>query len=78
MMAKMTPFASLVIEETTCLKWFETFMRRRCEASCCVHRVIPTKFVNRVELEQQTYADSNIVTNLPLIVQKDFGPSGIA
>ena len=28
--------------------------------SCCVHRVIPTKSVIRVELEHQTYADSDI------------------
>ena len=40
--------------------------------SCCVRRVIPTKSAIRVELEQQMYADSNIVTNLPLIVQKGF------
>jgi len=31
------------------------------EASCCVHRVIPTKSIIRIELEQQTYADSNII-----------------
>ena len=43
------------------------------ESSCCVHRVIPTKSAIRVELEQQMYADSNvIVTDLPLNVQKGF------
>ena len=31
------------------------------ESSCCVHRVIPTKSVIRIELEQQTSANSNIV-----------------
>ena len=31
------------------------------EYSCCVHLVILTKSIIRVELEQQTYADSNIV-----------------
>ncbi len=31
------------------------------ESSCYVHRVILTKSIVRVELEQQTYADSNIV-----------------
>ena len=30
-------------------------------SSCCVHRVNPTKSIIRIELEQQTYADSNIV-----------------
>ena len=29
--------------------------------SCCAHRAIPTKSIIRVELEQQMYADSNIV-----------------
>ena len=29
------------------------------ESTCCVHRVIPTNSIIRVELEQQTYADSN-------------------
>ena len=29
--------------------------------SYCVHRVIPTKSIIRVKLEQQTYAGSNIV-----------------
>ena len=28
--------------------------------SCCVRRVIPTKSITRVELEQQTYVDSDI------------------
>src|SRR5258706_15845548 len=31
------------------------------ECSCCVHRVIPTKSIIRVELEKKTYADCNIV-----------------
>ncbi len=31
------------------------------ESSCCFHRVILTKSVTRVELEQQTYDDSDIV-----------------
>ena len=31
------------------------------KSSCHVHRVIPTKSIIRIELEQQTYADSNIV-----------------
>ena len=31
------------------------------KSSCCVHRIIPTELFIRVELEQQTYADSNIV-----------------
>ena len=39
-------------------------LRRSCaegaEPSCCVHRVIPNESVIRVELEQQTYTDSNI------------------
>ena len=60
---------SLANEETARLKWFEAFMRGRCGASCCVHRIIPTKSIIRVELEQQTYADSNVVhepaTNCP-------------
>ena len=29
--------------------------------SCCLHHIIPTKSTTRVELEQQTYADSNAV-----------------
>ena len=40
-------------------------MRDSCEegaeSSCCVHRLISTKSIIRIELEQQTYADSNIV-----------------
>ncbi len=43
-------------------------LRRSCaegvEFSCYVHRVIPTKSIIRIELEQQTYADSNIVHEL--------------
>ncbi len=31
------------------------------ESSCCVHRVILAKLIIRAELEQQTYADSEIV-----------------
>ena len=31
------------------------------KSSCCVHRMVPTELVIRVKLEQQTYADSNIV-----------------
>ena len=31
------------------------------KSSCYIHRVIPTKSIIRVELERQTYADSNIV-----------------
>src|SRR5258706_14674358 len=31
------------------------------ESSCYTHRIIHTKSIIRVELEQQTYADSNIV-----------------
>ena len=31
------------------------------ESSCCDHRVILTKSLNRVELEQKLYDDSNIV-----------------
>ena len=31
------------------------------KSSCCVHLVIPTESVIRVELEQQMYAESNIV-----------------
>ena len=31
------------------------------ESSLCIHHVIPTKSIIRVELEQQTYADSEIV-----------------
>ena len=31
------------------------------EFSCCVHHVIPTESVIRIELERQTYADSNRV-----------------
>ena len=31
------------------------------ESPCCFHRVIPTKPIIRIELEQQMYADSNIV-----------------
>ena len=60
---------SLANEETARLKWFEAFMRGRCGASCCVHRVIPTKSIIRIQLEQQTYADSSVVhepaTNCP-------------
>ena len=40
-------------------------VRRLCaegaESPCCVHRLIPTKSRTRIELEQQTYADSNVV-----------------
>ena len=40
-------------------------LRRSCaegaECSRCVHRVFPTESIIRVELEQQTYADSNTV-----------------
>jgi len=45
-------------------------MRGRYQFS--YYLVIPTKSVIRVELEQQTYADGTIVTNLALIVQKGF------
>ena len=31
------------------------------ESHCCIHRIIPTKSITRVELEQRMYADSNIV-----------------
>ena len=31
------------------------------DSSCCIHRVIPTKSTIRVELEQQTYADKNLI-----------------
>ena len=42
-------------------------MRGRCGVLLlyCVHHVIPTKSVIRVELEQQTYADSNIYSHEP-------------
>ena len=30
------------------------------ESYCCVQRVIPTKSIVRIELEQQTYAEGNI------------------
>ena len=33
-------------------------------SSCGVRRVIPTKSIIRIELEQQTYAESNIVHEL--------------
>ena len=61
--AKIEPrsFSSLANEETKCLKWFEAFMRGRCGVLWLIHRVIPTKPIIRVELEQQMYADSNIV-----------------
>ena len=41
------------------------------ESSCCIHREISTESIIRIELEWQTYADSNRVhiTNLPLIVE---------
>ena len=43
------------------------------ESSLCIHHVIPTKSIIRVELEQQTYADSEIVHDpAVLIVQKGF------
>ena len=62
-------FFSLANEETARLKWFEAFIHRRCGSSSCVHHVIPTKSIIRVELEQQTYADSIVVhepaTNCP-------------
>jgi len=60
-MAKTIPFASLVNEETARLKWFEAFMRGRYGILLLRPRVILTKSIIRVELEQQTYADSNIV-----------------
>ena len=60
-MAKIVPFSLLVNEETAHLKWFQAFMRGRCGSSCYIHHVIVTKSIIRVELEQQTYADSNIV-----------------
>ena len=60
-MAKMRVLPSLVNEETVHLKWFEAFMRGRYgEPSCCADLVIPTKSIIRIELEQQTYADSDI------------------
>ena len=60
-MAKMRAFPSFVIEETAHLVWFEAFMRGRCgEPSCCAHPVLHTKSIIRIELEQQTYAESDI------------------
>jgi len=58
-MAESTPVLPLVGEETARLKWFEAFMHRRYQSSCCLF--IPTESAIRVELERQTYADSNIV-----------------
>jgi len=46
----------IVSEETARLKWFEAFMHRRYQVSCCL--VIPTESVIRVELEQQMYAET--------------------
>ena len=60
-MAEPRPILPLVHEETARLKWFEAFMRKRWLFLCCLHHAIPTKSIIRVELEQQTYADSNIV-----------------
>src|SRR5258706_4229710 len=60
-MAETGRFSSLANEWAVHFKWFEAFIRGRCGASCCVRRVIPTKSTIRIELEQQTYADSNIV-----------------
>jgi len=59
-MVDPSPFFSLINEETARLKWFEAFMRRRYPV---LFRglVTLTKSVIRVELEQQTYADSNRV-----------------
>ncbi len=53
-MAETRPFSSLANEETVHLKWFEAFMRGRCG-------VLVLRSIIRIELEQQTYADSNIV-----------------
>ena len=60
-MAESRPFSALANEETVHLKWFEAFMRGRCGVLCCVHPVNPTKSIIRIELEQQTYADSSVV-----------------
>jgi len=60
-MAEPRPFFSLANEETVYLRWFEAFMCGRCGIPRCVHRVIPTKSRTRIELEQQTYADSDTV-----------------
>jgi len=60
-MAEPRPILPLVNEETARLKWFEAFMGRRCLLLCCPHCAVPTKPITRVELEQETYADSNIV-----------------
>ena len=57
-MVEMRALFSLAYEETACLKLFERFMRRRC---AILHRLIPTKSIIRVELEQQMYAESNLV-----------------
>jgi len=58
-MAEPRSILPIVSEETARLKWFEAFMHRRYQFSCCL--VIHTEPVIRVELEQQMYADSNIV-----------------
>ena len=59
-MAETRLILPLVKEEIAALKSFEGFMRRRCQFSCCLHHVTPTKLVIRVKLEQRTYADSDI------------------
>ena len=61
LMAGPRPISSLANEETVHLKWFEAFMRRRCGVLLLRPRVITTKSIIRIEIEQQTYADSNIV-----------------
>jgi len=63
-MTEPRPILPLVTEEIEYLKWFEAFMHRRCQFSCCFHCLIPTSPIIRVELEQQMYADSNIVYKL--------------
>ena len=60
-MAKTMPFASIVNEETARLKWFEAFMRGRCGVLLLRPSRTLIKPITRVELEQRTYDDSNIV-----------------
>jgi len=78
-MAESSPIFPLINEETARLKLFEAFMRGMCLVLLLPPCIIPTKSIIRLELEQQTYVDSNIAHEpRTYYSEKDFGPPGVA
>ena len=55
-----SPILSPINEEFARLKWFEGFMHKRWLLLSCLHHVIPTKSIIRVELEQNMYVNSTV------------------